>query len=568
MTAVDTPEDFNYEWARNLISELVCAGVKTFVISPGARSAALALAARDQQNCLKKIHFDERGSAFYALGVAKFTQCPVVLLCTSGTAGANYLPAVMEACNAEVPLIILTADRPPELHNTGANQTIIQTGLYTDYVVWQHALATPDAASDTTEVRSIAREAFFQAVHRKGPVHLNCPFREPLITTGKAETLFNNSTRAHQKPDTGCTLPDPGTISDLLKQSTRGVIVVGTLPPATDLSVLLHFIRMLNWPCFCDITSQLRFGSIECESLLCTAYDTYLRNHTVQSTLAPDCVLRIGTTVTSKFLEHYLAGCTGEYIRLQSGRRTYDPERSVTKTFHCDTVQTIRTLTELVPFPASNLLKPLQEHEAVAQQTIHDTIEQSTRNLQWGIAFQALTLPDTPRVFFIGNSLSIREADATCPVLPLAHSLCANRGVSGIDGLIATAIGVGEGADSPTTVLIGDLSALHDLNSLALVAQAKVPFIIIIINNDGGVIFSLLPALKESPALTEYFVTPHGLNFAHAAKLFNLDYKALPEGLDFDRVYLEALHSKKSIILEVFFKPECALESLTRLHAS
>lgn len=566
MTAVNSARDFNFEWASTLINALVCAGVSTFVISPGARSSALALAAAEQKKSIKKIHFDERGSAFYALGVAKVTQCPVVLLCTSGTAGANYLPAVMEAYNAEAPLIILTADRPPELHNTGANQTIVQTGIFSDYAVWQHALPTPDADSDNTLAMQIAYEAFFHAAQKKGPVHLNCPFREPLVTTGITARLPIDTDCKHPETNFPKALPDTHQIAELLKQSTRGVIVVGTLPPETDVRILQNFIRMLNWPCFCDITSQLRFGSVADDMPLCTTYDSYLRNHTAQSTLVPDCVLRIGTTVTSKYLEKYLAGCTGEYIQLQSGRRTHDPERSVTKTFHGDSEQILSALTELLPFPVSSLRTAVLEYEAEARQRISATMEKSTQNLQWSIAFQALTLPDLPRVFFIGNSLCIREADATCPVMTLSHKLCANRGVSGIDGLIATAVGIGEGANSPTTMLIGDLSALHDLNSLALVAQASVPFIIIIINNDGGAIFSLHPAVKNSPVLTEYFVTPHGLSFAHAAKLFNLDYKAVPEGIDFDKIYRAALHSNKSVILEVFFNAECALESLSRLH--
>jgi len=558
--------DYNLLWAKTILQELAASGIKLFCLSPGARSSALALALASLKDAQKLIHFDERASAFYAQGFVKATGNPAALICTSGTAGANYLPAILEASNAELPLIIITADRPAELHFSGANQTIEQANLYGNFPVWSFDLPTPADLPKIDFVRSITCEAAHQALTKKGPVHLNVRFREPLVQDRlepfSAPEQPYKQYFSYQK----ALAPKALTVlSQAILESQKGLIALGELPSHVSSEPILEIASYLNWPVLLDITSGARFSSTSANA--CCQHDLYLRNSTWRSENSPDCVLRFGGAFTSKFLDQYLAKSTSNYFHISSSEKRFDTEAAITKKISCeyDSVKSYILETEQLSSVGSKLLDVFLTQEKISRNKIQQALQDENEK-QWSALFTVFTeFSNTRRAFFIGNSLAIREAEAVVPIQNKNCQIGSNRGASGIDGLIASACGFAQGLAQPITLVIGDLSALHDLNSFSLISKSLYPVIIVIINNNGGAIFSHLDNLSEQSDFEEYFLTPHGLNFEAAALLFGLPYERTTSTLDFKSIYQQTLSSNASKIIEVITDPKQAKSSFQSL---
>ncbi len=555
--------NLNYLWSSLVIEELIRQGVDYFCIAPGSRSAPLSVAAGINIAAKTCVHFDERGLAFHAVGYITATRKPAVLICTSGTAVANFLPAVIECAKKKLPLIIFTADRPPELRKTGANQTIEQTGIFGEYARWKIDVPCPDTQIPAANLLTLIDQAVYQAKRLPaGPVHLNFMFREPLAPIEQNKDFnaylqplarwFNATTPFTSYLEKESTL-SAKSLTSLIKTISNiknGLLVVGKLTGPDEASAVLQLGNKLGWPIFPDISSGLRLARKH--PLVIENFDLLLNSHKWQNTLSFDGVLHLGGRMTSKrlnqFLEHKKIA---PYIMVLNHPLRNDPTNQVTlrvessvKNF-CNALQP-----KISKKPNTAIVKIIQKSSRAVDKLVIKNLRLSGLN-EPAVA-RILSQQLKPRQgLFLGNSLPIREFDMFAQGGGATPSIGTNRGASGIDGLIASASGFAKGLNAPTTLLIGDLSFLHDLNSLALLRSNQPPLIIVILNNDGGGIFSFLPIAQFRKNFEQLFGTPHGLKFSDSAKQFQLHYSRPTTPQEFIKAYRQALKYSRSTIIEI-----------------
>ncbi|WP_144211530.1 2-succinyl-5-enolpyruvyl-6-hydroxy-3-cyclohexene-1-carboxylic-acid synthase [Shewanella donghaensis] len=558
--------DINLLWGSLILEELARLGVQHVCMAPGSRSTPLTLAAAAQSNLQRHLHFDERGLGFMALGLAKSSQSPVAIITTSGTAVANLYPAIVEAWLTQVPLIVLTGDRPPELIGCGANQAIVQPAIFADYAK-QVNLPTPDTAISPNALLTTIDEA---VANLSQPVHFNCMYREPLYPT-ELETLAQlaqslshyvspiKAWLSHSHPYTDYGLL---TQSNLPSQDTmmrfvhgKGIIVAGTLSPQEDPQQIVELSQKLGWPIVADAQSQLRqhpsvIGHID-QLLLNPKASKFIEQ--------ADRVVVFGGRFISKRLMSFIANHQWHsYWQVLPNQQRLDPDHQSKRIWQT-------TITDMCNnnWPRSsqanwglNLVNHNQQLEALLAQHIDQSgfgeplvvrqiAKQQTSSHQW----------------FIGNSLPIRLYDMYAPIVCEPPNIYTNRGASGIDGLIATASGVALANKQPTTLLIGDISSLHDLNSLAITKQINSPFVIVILNNDGGNIFNLLPVPNDE-IREQYYRLSHGLEFGYAAAMFGLPYNQVDSLASFDEAYADAMAYKGTSVIEVNVSPTQASDQI------
>ena len=542
MTLTTDPLQFastiNGIWSAALIEELWRLGVRHCCIAPGSRSAPLAFALAAHDGMARHIHFDERGLGFFALGIAKATGEPVAVMTTSGTAVANLYPAVVEAHQSGIPLIVISADRPPELIDCGANQAIDQLGIFGAYTGARLDLPTPEHTISLRWLLGSIDQAFARSCVRGLPLHINCMFREPLYPhqhDGMADKNAYWSAVApwqdSDKPYTDYLLPTLPQLPDARQWQHfiegSGLIVVGRVPVGIDVTAIVTLAERLGWPLLTDVQSQLHghpAAVAHAELLLASETGEKLYRQA-------DNLLQIGGYLTAKRLDQFIASHHWQaYWMIDPAPRRVDTAQRQNVRLIGDIEVICQQLLSI-----SENLKPWQG----LSDAFHHQAEQVTRQLQepvqlneqWLGASLAKLLPPESSLF-LGNSLPIRMVQMFCAEhLPRVF---ASRGASGIDGLIATAAGCAMGDQQPMVLLIGDISFFHDLNSLQLARQSKNPLVIVLVNNDGGGIFHLTTKGCRGDALqvaNDYFVTPHGLNARHAAALFGIDYYA-PESVD------------------------------------
>ncbi len=556
--------NINSLWASILVDELIRQGVTYFCISPGSRSTPLTAAVASNPEATPFIHFDERGAAYHALGYARATGRPAALVCTSGTAVANYLPAVVEASMSALPMVLLTADRPPELHDTGANQTITQPGIYSHYVRHEVNMPCPDMSIKAEFVLTTIDNAVHRARRNPaGPVHINCMFREPLAPVETGEDFDDYieplaSWRKSRSPFTtynptrlSAAARDIDAVADILKQTLKGVLVIGRLKTRAEADAALKLSHKLGWPTFPDIMSGLRLGVDEKQLIHC--YDRLLASDSFLVKRRPAVCLHIGGPVISRRLEDYLHSDRPEhYIVVNNDPRRLDAAHRVTMRLESDIPTFCEQLNErLDDNTPDEWLEGFQKGAATVNRIVDDVLAEQTRLSEPIIArIISENIPATSRLF-LASSLPIREMDVFASNAGERVDLSANRGASGIDGTIATALGYAVGANKPVTLFIGDLAFLHDLNSLAMVKKAPAAVTIVVVNNNGGNIFSFLPIAKHHDIFEQFFVTPHNLHFEHAASMFALDYTKVDTVEGFTDSYLKAVSGTKSSIIEV-----------------
>jgi len=555
-------KNMNQLWATLIVEELVRCGVDRFVLSPGSRCTPLTLAVAEHPQAASTTHYDERGAAFFALGQARALRRPVALICTSGTAAANYLPALVEASQSLVPLIVLTADRPPELLDSGANQTIDQNHLYGGYTRWYHAFPCPDRAIRPEVVLSAVDHAVHRAqgIHA-GPVHLNCAYREPLapIATEVDFTEYLASVARWQsqgRPHTTYARAEPAVepederfLRELLQSAKRGTIVAGQIEDPIVSDAVLRLGQSLGWPVLADVASGLRLGTggttvlHYCDLLLCSEM--------FRDQFSPDVVLHFGGPVTSKrLMQHLQSHSPQHYIRVAHHPLRHDPIHRVTLHIQTDPAAFCIGLASASRIAGDSAwVNGLLEMNEKADDAIDKALGNSREYSEPGIARVISELAND--VLFLGNSMPIRDMDMFAAPSGKRVSVYANRGASGIDGNIATAAGIANASGRPVTAIVGDLAALHDLNSLALLRNRETKVILIIVNNDGGGIFHFLPIAEHTDHFEPYFATPHGLRFAHAAEQFGLKYARPNDREAFVAAYDAAREIDESSIVEV-----------------
>ncbi len=572
-------ENINILWSALIIEALIRQGVDHFCISPGSRSAPLTIAAARTAKAHKVVCHDERAAAFYAIGYARATHQPAVLICTSGSAAAHYFPAVMEAAHDHLPLLILSADRPPELQQTGANQTTQQDYLFGSYAKWYFALPCPTETITARMVLTTMDQAVYQArLSPAGPVHINCPFREPLtpsrepISSVQDLDYWLNSDRPFTAYSTPLYQPDDKTIqviAAILQNATDGLISIGRLTTHQECHSALQLVKTLPWPVAADITSGLRLSDE-----VPTAYFDQLLSHSARWPYQPTVILHIGGQFISKrllqFIEHRVIKehFAEHYIVIQNHPFRSDPTHTVSHRLYGDISLTINRLLDCLK-PKAVDFDPLQgerirQWQALNQQIdwiITDFLNKDSALNEIAIARLLSELVPDQHGLWIANSMPIRDMDMYGK--PRAHPIRigANRGTSGIDGTLASAVGFAVGLMKPVTVLVGDLAFLHDLNSLLLVKNSVYPVIVVIINNNGGGIFSFLPIAQYPEVFGNYFVTPHGLQFEHFAKAMALPYYMPRTTHELREQYQQALQSSQSSVIEIH------IERLTNYHA-
>jgi len=548
-----TLRNLQTEWARLLLTTWVQGGVSDVVVSPGSRSTPLVHACTETAGLRCHSAIDERSAAFFALGQARVTGRPTLLLCTSGTAGAHYLPAVIEARYARLPLLVVTADRPPELQDCGAPQTIDQRNLYGTHVHAFHELgmADPDPAALAGLRRRAARALEQCLAPEPGPVHVNAGLRKPLEPISPATA---DEWNLHDLVSRLCAQPialqtrarrtaEQTAVRDLAKRCRalpRGLIVAGPAP--LEQAGLAADVRALSqatgYPVMADLASQLgggRPGNSALEGLFSSPQ--------WEAQLRPQMVLQLGAAPTSSHWSKLLSEHQDieRYVVAEFGSN--DPWNCATGHLMGGLEDTVRSLVaELVslgPLGESDvprLQKPvaaaLAQLSSVQDGLLADPVGLSSeartvRELLAGLPQDALLM--------LGNSLAIRLADLWGGELPEGVAVLSQRGASGIDGLVSGAVGSALASGRPTALLLGDVSLLHDLTGLGLPALAELqcPLLVAVLNNDGGRIFEHLP-IHDVDGLDEkqraLWTTPHGRSFEHAARMFDARYVQVDQG--------------------------------------
>jgi 2-succinyl-5-enolpyruvyl-6-hydroxy-3-cyclohexene-1-carboxylate synthase len=536
------PTNANTALASAFIEELARGGVRHAVLSPGSRSTPLAVALWRQAEIEVSAIVDERSAAFFALGAAQATGAPVAMLSTSGTAAANFHPAICEADTSALPLIALTADRPPELRGIGAGQTIDQIKLYGSAVRWFCELGTHEADDDgLLHYRSVACRALATArgEPRPGPVHLNLPWREPLAPVPVEGAVTATDPLALEgrdpRPLTAVTPIDMEPSAFLLDEVAKhisearsGIIVAGRQPDRELREPLTALARAAGFPILAEPTSQLRCGPHD-RSHVVSAYDHLLRDEGFRQRAQPDLVLRFGEMPTSKPLRGWLAASGADQIVVDPGCGWNEPTRRAAALLRADPTElaagwAARLAAEERPAPAA-WIEAEKAARAVLESELEDAgaLSEPALHLALGDAHQ------DGDVVYTASSMPIRDQETFLPPTETDALFLCNRGANGIDGLLSSGIGAAWASGRPATIVSGDLGLLHDIGGLATLRDVSTPVRIVVIDNDGGGIFGFLPQADALPA-DEYEAllgTPRGVDVAKAAALFDLPHRRL-----------------------------------------
>ncbi|MBP2243026.1 2-succinyl-5-enolpyruvyl-6-hydroxy-3-cyclohexene-1-carboxylate synthase [Cytobacillus eiseniae] len=521
------------------VSELYKSGVEDVVVSPGSRSTPMAMVIHEHPELRVHIHVDERSAAFFALGIAKASKRPVAILCTSGTAAANYFPAIAEANISRVPLIVMTADRPHELRDVGAPQAIDQIHLYGNHVKWFVEMAPPENTKEMIRyARTVCARAASTALRAPaGPVHLNFPFREPLIPQLDRDDLFELNERAHgyvkiQSGDVSLTKAQAEEMAESITAYKRGMIVCGPIETDGFAEAVTQLAKKLKLPILADPLSQLRSGKHDGTFIIDT-YDTFLKNEAAMQQLKPDLIIRFGAMPVSKSLTIFLKEC--EDVRqfvVDGGGGWRDPGMISTEMIYCQETNLCHSILPFIEERTDSCF--FDQWKDVNQLTRHHLAKiNETDALSEGKLFSQLaeTLPKGATLF-VGNSMPIRDLDTFFHFNEKGIKIMGNRGANGIDGVVSTALGAAT-RSQPLYLVLGDLTFFHDLNGLIAAKQYDIPIHIILINNNGGGIFSFLPQANHPKNFEKLFGTPLNLEFEHVVKMYGGEYELIKDWRQF-----------------------------------
>ena len=561
------------EYIAALVDEFYQLGVRHAVFSPGSRSTTMAMLFKEHEGFETYMNIDERSASFMALGIAKAHKKPTVLVCTSGSAVAHYLPAVLEAQYSGVPLIVLSADRPHTLLHVGAPQTVDQHKIFGTAVNYFEELAVPQESHYYTYPRQVARKAYMKAMDtKKGPVHINVPLFEPLVPELDSKHFeagrspfnvvkphyssgcnYDNSSRISHVDNSSCSKKNT-----LLGQYKNILILAGPQVDVAEVNSILSFATTLQAPILADPLSNVRrcYNSdsnrsekegIDINNVVISTYDAFLAEKELWPILKPDCVIQFGQIVVSKRVQQMVASWDNvEYIEVNPTMDSMNPTGKTTTRMQAS----IDVFTNLygVQNDFHAYLGKWQHLETVGKETLGTAIEEPScfegrtiRELQQHISSNAQVL--------VANSMTIRDFDYFWFSGESKATLYGNRGVNGIDGTISTALGLAANG-RPTYLVTGDLSLFHDLNGLAVAKSHNLNLTIILHNNDGGGIFEYLPQ-KGTKHFDYLFSTSQGLDYSGAAKLYGCDYTKLSRPDEFVDVLTKANQEKGAHIIEI-----------------
>ncbi len=573
--------DLQAEWARLLIASLAAAGVRDVVLSPGSRSTPFVLAVARESGLRCHDVIDERSAAFFALGQARVTGRPSLLICTSGTAGANYLSAVIEAEMSFTPLLVLTADRPVDLVGCGANQTIDQLKLFGDHVRRFFDLGTGDV--DPRALRALRRtatQAVLASLHpRPGPVHLNARAKKPLEPRDVDSELQDEVEALLRRPPIEALPPrlepEPQALDGLAaacRETERGLIVAGPAPvtQAEDAAAIFELARRTGFPVLADATSQLRYrGRRGEDAVFVDAFGLLLGNAGFRERHAPELVVQIGRAPTTAAWGKYIDDRLEHFLICPYGWN--DPQSTATHRLIASVGTAVAGLVERLDdrVPGGRWLHAFRKAEALAQSLIDDDL--ALAELSEGAVARTVieSLPDEA-LLVVGNSLSIREVDVYGRGGDTQAFVASQRGTSGIDGVTSGAFGAASAAGQPAVLLTGDVAFLHDLSGLGAARHVTVPFALVVVQNRGGRIFEMLPVASHPAAQGEVFdhwLTPHDADFSHAASTFGLPFVRVETREGLGEALRQALVETGVTVIEAVVPPHGAVEQNRRLAA-
>ncbi|HKY97826.1 MAG TPA: 2-succinyl-5-enolpyruvyl-6-hydroxy-3-cyclohexene-1-carboxylic-acid synthase [Gemmatimonadaceae bacterium] len=550
------------EYAAAFVEEMRRSGVRNVCVSPGSRSTPLALAIASNPELKTWIHIDERCSAFFALGIARASNEPVAIVCTSGTAAANFFPAIVEARSAGVPLLVLTADRPPELRDVGAAQTIDQNRLYGAHAKWFVEVALPEPSPGMKRyVRTLASRAVAVATESPaGPVHLNFPFREPLVPSSP-DAIQDAEARADGAPwvrvakaQRELDSDSLRSLADRLARASKPLIVCG---PQRDRSLgdsVTRLAQKIGAPVLADPLSQVRWGAHARDAII-DRYDAVLRHETTATALAPDLIIRIGGTPTSKALIQFIEKQTAASLVVIAESQWPDPSHLAEEMVRADARAACDQLADAVRSSRSDetWLERWKQADRVARSALEQHACSVSEPFEGAaLADVAAVLPDGAALF-VSSSMPVRDLDAFAAGDSRSMHVMANRGANGIDGVVSTALGAAAAADSgsPLVLVIGDLALYHDMNGLLAAKLHHIDATVVVINNDGGGIFSFLPQSQHPAHFEMLFGTPHGLDFEPVAELYGAQYERVRDSASLRRAVATSIARGGLNIVEI-----------------
>ncbi len=535
----------NYFWANIFFDQLAEFGVKYACISPGSRSTPLTYALSQNKKIKSYVIIDERTSGFFALGIAKQSNSPVVVVTTSGTAAAELYPAIIEAYQNRVPLIICTADRPAYLRNSGANQTINQDHLYNNFARFFYDIGLPQInLKKIKQLKEAAKNSLDICTNKNvGPVHINFPFEKPLEPNSftdeieekilleslpdELNTIRKNQSRTFEQKDIKI-------IADLLRKNKNGLITIGPGNFSDSFySSLEYFSIKYALPIFADASSGLRFKSLPLSNLI-TNYDALIRSELFPKAFAPKFVLHFGRALTSPKLEDYFSIVKPKRYTINKFGDSHNPSRKfkVIKISEESFWEYLIKSIDAEPNDFSTELKKLKILDSDIEKIKLEIFSITKKINETGILLNIINSISPNSNLIIGNSVPIRDLDFFSSAVNKNVNVFQNRGASGIDGITSTALGICAQSKDPTYLVTGDLSFYYDINSLLIAKQYSIPLITILINNNGGAIFKFLPIAEYKNVFDKYYLTSTNLSFKELTEAFGIDYKELKSQSD------------------------------------
>jgi len=560
----------NTHWMSIFVEEWAACGLEAVCIAPGSRSTPLTLAFAARPEIKIYRHLDERSAGFFALGLALASRRPVALVCTSGTAAANFHPAIIEAYYSRVPLLVLTADRPAELRGSGANQTIDQIKMFGDHVRWSVEVPTPQR--DAPEVvlrhlRTLAARAYATADGlTKGPVHLNFPFRKPLEPEGSADSRADGHVVVEQtRPFTriGRGRMTAGTeqiaaVATTIRAYPRGLIVCGPDCPDGEFPAAVKVLaERCGYPILSDALSNVRHGARNTSEYVVGGYHLWLAASR-ETIGTPDVILRFGTVPTSSALAAYLESANpAAHIHVREDGEWADDLHLTREMLQADPTSFCAALAEAFggdgQRPDSEWLACWRAAERAGWERLDEAMGDADFFDGSAVRQTLATLPDSCALF-AGNSMPVRHVDTFDRPDARRLTMYGNRGASGIDGNVSTALGLAaSGRHEHVVAILGDITFYHDMNGLLAVGQLGLRNVtFVVINNDGGGIFHRLPIARHDPPFTDLFLTPHGLTFEHAAAMYGLAHRHVLDEAGLAQALNQAFKgSNGSMVIEV-----------------
>jgi len=564
-----------YAFVSAFFDELARSGVAHVCASPGSRSTPLAVAAGTTDGLRVWSHLDERASAFFALGLAKATRTPVVLVCTSGTALANYAPAVIEAHYAGVSLLVLSADRPAELREWGAGQTIDQIRFFGAQVRFFAELPVPEAGRKMLRyARALACRAVAESRgSQPGPVHLNWPLREPLAPVSvRSDAGWADGDhvaecgRADGRPyveydreTTGASAMEIEALASTFRETERGVIACGVMDDPQFASAVARLGCHLGWPILAEPTSGLRSGDQTASAPIVAGSDLFLRDEAFMTAHSPEIVLRFGATPVSKAFRNWVEAAPPETFVLVSSNQSWnEPSHLVSKFVRADSAPFCEDLCEALcrMAPASkgsDWLASFRDADARTQSLLDRRLESESRLLEPRATRSLCELLPDDSILYVSNSMPVRDLDAFMAPTTKRLRVLANRGANGIDGMVSSALGAAAALRGHVFLLTGDLAFLYDVGGLLAARRYALRATIVVFNNDGGGIFSFLPVAEygEAVRFEELFTTPHGIDLAGVAPLYGLSHTRVTNWNDYTDAIQKSLAYPGVSIIEV-----------------